>query len=572
MLFPDMIDVRHKVIPYVLDACSSLGVNWDKISARFRREAILSQVGRMFKEDLVGLGKANSPLDIVFVPYLGCFLGNNIVQITLGKILQARGHNVKYLVCDIELPICETTDINSHNNRSEICAYQARHMRAFFQKAGFQVINLTELVSIERIEGLKQQLNDDTWDVFVESKLIRYFKVGLLDRSHPMFGELFDRARHAALISAEMGKALAALRPDRVIMSHGTYTTRGPARITLNEAGIKVLTISRAKMAESQKFNWKTAGDWWDVEKEWKSVCEVPLNHQQEALIDDYLQSRRNHKRDIVVFNKTAEEDRAKTFAKLGLDNSKRTYTLFTNVLWDAASAQREIAFKNPVEWTIETVKWFRHRPDKQLVVRTHPAETIIGTNQPLADLIKNKLDDNIPENVVILDPDAPINSWSLLKITDLGLVHTSTVGIELALEGIPCVCVSKTHYREKGFTLDINSRQEYFDLLELDEISDFDAATAKMVAKRYSYLLFLRYQLPMPFYHPRSHIGIYSFKSTDWKEILSSHAIPTIVKGIEEGDEFILPDEVVYEIYRHHLNKKVDHGPDAERAITTTL
>src|SRR5690606_5492122 len=122
-----------------------------------------------------------------------------------------------------------------------------------------------------------------------------------------------------------------------------------------------------------------------------------------------------------------------------------------------AASAQREIAFKNPVEWVIDTIDWFNKHPEKQLIVKIHPAEVVIGTNMPFYDIILERI---TPEkNIRIIKPNEKVNSWSIYDITTLGIVHTTTAGMEMPLVNKPCLVVSKTHFRDKGFTIDINSR-----------------------------------------------------------------------------------------------------------------
>ena len=108
-------------------------------------------------------------------------------------------------------------------------------------------------------------------------------------------------------------------------------------------------------------------------------------------------------------------------------------------MLWDAASAQREIVFRNPIEWVFETIEWFASHPEKQLIVKIHPAEVVIGTNQPFAEMIRKKIPE-LPSNVRLIEPDEKVNSWSIYKVTDLGIVHTTTAGMELPLLGIPCI------------------------------------------------------------------------------------------------------------------------------------
>ncbi|MEO8400131.1 MAG: hypothetical protein ABI550_10030 [Ignavibacteriaceae bacterium] len=526
-----------------------IGKSPEYIINKLGREATLVQIKNLFNKSENDIEKVKRPLDIIFMPYMASFLGNNMVQVLLAKVLKEMGHNIRVVIADRVLPICETTDISTHSRREKICKENIRFNERFFRATNFKVLRLSELVSDEKISELKDvSENNSKWDVYVESMLLRYFKVGELDYNDKMVQEMKSRARHAAFISEALGEAIAALNPERVAFSHGTYTTRGPFKDIINQANIPQFSISRAKMAETQKFNWKTPGDWWDVESTWEEFKNKSLNSRELNIVETYMQSRRSHTRDVMVYNFTGEESKDLTYKKLGISPSKETYTIFTNVLWDAASAQREIAFKNPVEWVIETIKWFKNHPEKQLVVRIHPAESVIGTKQPMYDLIKKNIND-ISSNVIILKPDAPVNSWSLLKVTDVGLVHTSTVGMELALEGIPCICVSKTHYRNKGFTIDITSREEYFSVLG-NGVQNFDAVKCKQQALKYSYVLFMKYQIPLPFFNPKSHISINSFSFNNWKEVISSKGVKTIIDVIEKQSDFILADEDVYELH----------------------
>ena len=185
-------------------------------------------------------------------------------------------------------------------------------------------------------------------------------------------------------------------------------------------------------------------------------------------------------------------------------------------MLWDAASAQREIAFDNPVEWVIETIEWFNKNPEKQLIVKIHPAEIVIGTNMPFYDIILSRISPN--ENIRIIKPDEKFNSWSIYDISSMGIVHTTTAGMEMPLVHKPCLVVSKTHYRNKGFTLDVESKEEYFEKLNNLDISKVDLKKNKIEAVKYAHLLFIRYQIPfnMFFEEAASDFRGYRYNSID--------------------------------------------------------
>jgi hypothetical protein len=257
--------------------------------------------------------------------------------------------------------------------------------------------------------------------------------------------------------------------------------------------------------------------------------------------VEQYLSSRRHHSQDTLVYNFGPEQAASETRKRFGLDPDKTTFTLFTNVLWDAASAQREIAFTNPIEWAVETIRWFAHHPDRQLIVKIHPAEKVIGTRQPFAEILSKEFP-VLPANVLLIEPDEKVNSWSILQVTDLGLVHTSTVGMELPLEGVPVACVSRTHYRGKGFTLDVESRAEYFKLLEGWRRGAHDMRAQNELAIRYAHLLFERYQLPWNMIYEPAHTDVRALGYSNADELASDGTIRLVISAIETKAEFLLP------------------------------
>jgi hypothetical protein len=209
-------------------------------------------------------------------------------------------------------------------------------------------------------------------------------------------------------------------------------------------------------------------------------------------------------------------------------------------VLWDAASAQREIAFANPVEWVFETIEWFAKHPEKQLIVKIHPAEIVIGTNQPFADLIRERIP-HFPPNICLIEPHEKVNSWSIYQVTDLGIVHTTTAGMELPLVGVPCVVVSKTHFRCKGFTIDINSKEEYFDYLKNFKIEKINRDELKTFSERYAYLLFERYQVPFDVFDEVKWTEVRSWNFNSIKGLFNIPFYENIINSIIEKKDFLV-------------------------------
>jgi len=85
------------------------------------------------------------------------------------------------------------------------------------------------------------------------------------------------------------------------------------------------------------------------------------------------------------------------------------------------------------------------------------------------------------------------------MEAGDVGLVYTSTTGLEMALAGRPVIVAGRTHYRGKGFTLDVSSPDEL--LSALDAVLEGPAPTAPDVelARRYAHFFFFRAPIRAP-------------------------------------------------------------------------
>jgi hypothetical protein len=97
--------------------------------------------------------------------------------------------------------------------------------------------------------------------------------------------------------------------------------------------------------------------------------------------------------------------------------------------------------------------------------VRVHPGE-LLGAGLPSEQIVRQALP-VVPPHVKLIAPDSRLNTYDLIDSAHLGLVYTSTAGLEMAMRGVPVITAGQTHYRGKGFTDDPASLTEYFDRLE---------------------------------------------------------------------------------------------------------
>lgn len=183
----------------------------------------------------------------------------------------------------------------------------------------------------------------------------------------------------------------------------------------------------------------------------------------------------------------------------LGLDD-RPVVLLATNVLGDSLTLGRQVFSKNMADWIEQTLDYFVGRKDAQLVIRVHPGEVL--THGPsMADVVRNRFA-QLPENIHLVGPRDQINTYDLIEIASLGLVYTTTTGMEMAMSAVPVIVAGITHYKGKGFTNDPQTYPEYFETLNriLTDPQQYRLTREQSeTAWYYAYCFFFEFALPFP-------------------------------------------------------------------------
>jgi capsule polysaccharide export protein KpsC/LpsZ len=173
---------------------------------------------------------------------------------------------------------------------------------------------------------------------------------------------------------------------------------------------------------------------------------------------------------------------------------------LATNVLGDSLTLGRQVFSKTMAEWIERSVEYFAKRSDIQLVIRIHPGEIL--THGPSMVDVVNAVLPQLPEHIHLIGPREKVNTYDLIEMADLGLVYTTTTGMEMAMSGVPVIVAGVTHYKNNGFTFDPQTYPEYFELLNKmlmqPELYRLNKEQVEL-AWRYAYTFFFEFSLPFP-------------------------------------------------------------------------
>jgi hypothetical protein len=188
--------------------------------------------------------------------------------------------------------------------------------------------------------------------------------------------------------------------------------------------------------------------------------------------------------------------------SSLGLD-SRPVVLLAPNVFGDSATLGRQVFSEGLSNWAERSVAYFLEKPEVQLVIRIHPSEATFSYGTSIGDVIRERFP-RLPAHVKLVEPKDPINTYDLIEIADLGLVYTTTVGLEMALSGVPVIVAGQTHYRSKGFTIDATTWEGYFKHIEqvLGAPAEYRLSEEELAAAwRYAYRFFFDFTRPFPWH-----------------------------------------------------------------------
>ena len=438
---------------------------------------------------------------ILIISMRGDWTAHLLLEGTLAHALMLRGAECFVFTCSGGLPICEVTQLEG--DQRPPCRLCHGNGSRFLKAFRLPYEGLEKYVSQQEIKNaikIAQGLAPSDYESFEYEGLpigkiarisTRWFLRSLTITS----GQPYWRFIASSIVMADAANRLiAATRPDAVLLVNGLFHAENVITRVAHRNGIRVVNYERGFLRDSYVFGQDEPANYLENEEAWERfrASHPRLSPEEERVLDDYLKARERG---------TTEAHNYPMWERLRIDHdssslrtdseNRRVAVLFTNVSFDSAVQDRDEAFRDMFDWIFSTVEYFAQRPELFLVVRVHPSEILARSNEATYERLKDRYP-SLPPNVRVLKATDPLSSYDLFAIADVGLVYTSTIGLEMATRGIPVVVSAKTHYRGKGFTHDVHSKDEYLDLLEKWPFTKRNESLAA-VARSYAYFLFFK-------------------------------------------------------------------------------
>jgi hypothetical protein len=337
-------------------------------------------------------------------------------------------------------------------------------------------------------------------------------QVSLFDTQYTLQIEEVDPANALYRLRKERNEAVAlsaltwlkSHRPDVVIVPNGIIQELGMVYHVARSLNIPTVTYEFGDQNEriwlaqnAQIMRQETDGLWLarrgfpvgDTEME--RVRSMYAARQQSRVWENFARS----------WQGTPTQGGEQARAALGLDD-RPVALLATNVLGDSLTLGRQVFSRTMAEWITRTVQFFAIHPEIQLVIRVHPGEALTQ-GVSMVEVVHQALPE-LPDHIHLVAPEEKINTYDLVELAAMGLVYTTTVGMEMAMSGIPVVVAGKTHYCGRGFTFDPLSWEAYFDQLR----RFFKNPTAHRLSEekvnlawQYAYRFFFEFPRPFPWH-----------------------------------------------------------------------
>ncbi len=431
----------------------------------------------------------------------------------IAHALRMRGADVAFVLCD-GLPVCDARTID--NDRPDACTACFGRGADSLVRFGHSTYALSSFIDLGVARRLWDRARErpaealfSDWYAgvdlgpFVYASTLRYFRSGGFDPQSPAQRIKAREYLGAALVQTEAARrAITILKPDKVFSSHGIYVSWGPW------AGLSAaMNIPYDSYGGAWRRNTLIAQHdqprGFHCDDLWERVRDRPLSAQQCAELDVYLATREDNSADFLRYFDGVDRDLTALYSRLGVNPAafERRTAIFTNVAWDAAPLRPQGAFSSPFDLVEAVIERTRHHPKTLLLIKVHPAESrhleATSSEWTMRTVIERRIG-TLPDNIRWIGADDNVSNLALYRTIDFGLVHTSSVGLEMALAGLPVLTpAAGAHYDKPGLVAAIGDRGDYLRRLDRWLAAGPDFSPDVESARRYAYTLYFRKSLP---------------------------------------------------------------------------
>lgn len=474
----------------------------------------------------------NSPKNshILFVTGYGVGTHFLTVEPIVAMALYARGNKISSLYCNKSLPSCEFSMVGNDKPKalSEIrygltdkvicsrCNTCADNIKTTYGFLPIELHGLDKYLSEEDYKtadelSRKVKFNDfrdfsyDGVKVGEEAfaSILRATFMGEVQDS-PLNRYLVQRYVLSGILTS-MGyeRAYKDIKPDRIVCIHGIYQTHGLAVKIANKLSIPVIVLGGGGIRKDTAVVCHNETYHRQLVNEDNSVWQqFSVSEEEKKKTFEYAIKKRSNGggADYLSYHPNPIEDVEYLYKECNIDSSRKIVSLYTNVIWDAQIIYEGNSFKDIFDWIETSIIELGKNNNIWVVTRIHPAESKGGnpTKQPMLAEIKKRFK-NLPNNVRIITPESDLSSYTLANESIANIIYGTKMGLEIALMKKPLIVCGETFSRNKGYGLDVSSKEEYIDLCKNIHNYQVDVDEKLNIALQYAHYFYFRKMIDLP-------------------------------------------------------------------------
>jgi hypothetical protein len=512
---------------------------------------------------------ASSKRKILIATSDGAYLGGTRVESLLALALTAREADVHVLLCDGVLPACQEATLHwylddgrfaKHGLGKLHCAACFSPAARMYESLGIRVHRYSDYVSATDREMAAAIARNTPWDAIRTVRhegiavgehafagAIRFYARSYLSR-RPAEEAIVRRYLEAAVLTTCVTrKLLDSHEFECATFHHGIYVPQGIIGEVARARAVRVVNWHVAYRTGRFIFSHQDTYHHTLMNEPTSAWENVAWSESLDGEVLEYLKSRWVGAGDWIHFNRMPKAEVDAIREEIGIDFSKPTIGLLTNVMWDAQLHYPANAFSDMLDWLLKTISYFETRQDLQLLIRVHPAEVTgkLPSLQPILDEIY-KVRPKLPANVYVIPPASRVSTYTAMFQCDSVIIFGTKTGVELTAMGIPVIVAGEAWIRNKGITSDASTEGDYFRLLDALPRGERLADGVIKRARKYAYHFFFRRMIPIQWCQKADNQAGFEFH-LDVDDLLRGRdkGVDTICDGILEGKPFIYPAEL---------------------------
>jgi hypothetical protein len=481
-------------------------------------------------------------------------------EMTILHGLRQRGADVQYVLCDGLFTDCDVfweateprTPLACVGCQAQVTQHVAR-MGMDFTWLG-RYLQLEERREAQRwAAGLAREelagARYGEWAVadWVIGSIHSHFRSSVLDVTDPAVEATFRSYLFSGLVACfALDRLLADHAPDVLFTFSGRLSSTRVALELARARGIRVVCHERGPRRDTLMLTEDESClglDGW--RRYWAEWADVPLSAEELDEITDHLSDREHGLKMSWHAFTVAPQSIQAARDELGLRDEAPTWVLFTSSDDEVASEKGwEGDFDSQLAWIERTIAWAALNPGIDLVLRVHPntgSRRSTGRNRrQLAEL--EELGGSLPPNVRMVGPEDELSTYTLMNLATVGLVYSSTVGLELACKGKATVMAAGSFVTGLPFVHTVERAAEYEPML--DALAQVPAGAVfddvARLAMRYAYGYFIRCVVPFPLVKMNSSVT----GALQWRDVAQLE--PGADAGLDRCARILLEGEPV--------------------------